>query len=115
MRFVERPVAEDLLVNRAGGDEHEASCASRPGRFNQTQGSEHVPFSELDHVPLAAAETAAGMKQRGMHHGIAIGNQGGRRRGVSQIADDPLEPVAVVKAAEIAGFASPTAQLMALR
>ena len=71
MGLVQGPVVENLLVDGAGGDEHETPDIGMPGCLDQLQGAEDVLLDELQHVALAAPKAAAGMVQGGVDHGIA--------------------------------------------
>ncbi len=76
VRFVQGPVVENLLVHRAGRDEHEPSDPSLPCGLNEPDRAHDVLLHELDGVALAAAEPAARMVKRGVDRRVATRDQG---------------------------------------
>jgi hypothetical protein len=114
VRFVERPVVKDFLVNGARRNEDEPACACRTGCFDQLERAEHVFLDEFNQVPLGAAKTPARPIKCGMNHRIAIGNQSSKGCLVAQFAGRPFHlGFAPLESTSVAIPAIPAAQLSA--
>jgi hypothetical protein len=110
MGLVQGPVFENLLVDGAGGDEHESPHIGVPGCLDQLQGAEDVLLHELQHVTLTTPETVAGIVQGGMDHRIAAFDETGTSGLVSQFTRHPLHLLPDgVKSASVAPRAIPAA------
>ncbi len=113
VRLVERPVGEDAFVDGACGNENEASDARRSCRFDEFDRADDVFGDEIEDVPFAASEAAAGMVQSRMNHGLATFDQRGSSAGVSQLAGDPFHLQGnVVQPTRIAPRSEPAAAAM---
>ena len=105
---VAREVVENLLVDGAGGDEHEAPNPGTLGCLDQLHGAEDVLLHELQHVTLATPEAVTGIVQGRMDHGIAAIDEAGTSDLVSQFAWHPLDlPLQGLKSAPVAAGAIP--------
>ena len=86
-----------------------------PRLLDQADRPQDVRLDELEQVPLAAAEPAAGMLERRVHDGIAPLDQFPGRLGVAQAPLDPvIAPSGAFEAAEIARRPIPAAAVVPL-
>ena len=91
VRFVQGPVVENLLVYRAGREEHEPSDPSLPRGFDEPDRAHDVLLHELDEIAFTTAEPAARMVQRGVDRSLAVCDQGVGALRVIQVAGDPFK------------------------
>ena len=91
MGLIERAVVENLLVHRAGGDEHETTDLGFPRGFNKLQGAEHVLLDEFPNVALRTTESPPRPIESRVDHRIATFHQSVDAVAIAQIALDPLE------------------------
>src|SRR5690242_4327715 len=89
MRFVKRPIVENLLVDGAGRNEHKPRDPVVTRRFDQPQRADYIPLGKVDEIPFAPSKRAARMIESSMNDCITAFDQFGRRGVVSQITFDP--------------------------
>ena len=92
MRFIQRPVVEDLLVDSTGRDEDESAHTGCPCCFDQPQSSHDVLFDELDRIAVPATKPAARMMQGGVDYRVTAVDERGFTP-VCQLSGDPFDAV----------------------
>jgi hypothetical protein len=87
--FVQRPIVQDFLVNRARRDEHKSAGASGPRCLDQSNRSHHIFLDEVHDIALATAKAAARMVQSCVNHGVAAPHEH-RFIAVGQFSKNPF-------------------------